>query len=203
MKDRELNVNEQLELVAVSQPVTYRFRAKGHFGWACATVNEETGELLVTSDWGEWGHRWNPAHLGEPSLHRFLGRAPYDYIANKLLPYERDRVFSSHQTRRCIQRYIIESHDRGDISRTKALNWLFLMADIDFDTQELYLSTSEDIGTKGFLPETYAGDFIQTEESMEYWCLTRIVLPPICAVCREKAPEIETQLKNQEATANA
>jgi hypothetical protein len=67
--------------------VTYSFRATSGFGWALCTVNDGTGELLITSDWGDWSHRWDPRPecLGHPTLTAFLGeRGDVDYIARKL-----------------------------------------------------------------------------------------------------------------------
>ena len=66
--------------------MTYTFHADDRFGWAICTVNDATGELAITSDWGNWSHIWNPRHLGRPSLTHFIGdRSDYDYLANKLL----------------------------------------------------------------------------------------------------------------------
>lgn len=77
-----------LRLVSTQTAITYSFRAApGEFGWACCTVNDATGELLITSDWGNWSHRWSadPKHLGAPSLTAFIGtRGDVDYLARKL-----------------------------------------------------------------------------------------------------------------------
>jgi hypothetical protein len=83
----------KLQLVAtLTGARTYHFRSNDHYGWALCTVNDATGELLITSDWGNWAHRWNPAHLGRPSLTHFIAdRNDCDYLANKLL--DRDDVW--------------------------------------------------------------------------------------------------------------
>jgi hypothetical protein len=78
----------RLSLVATQAAITYSFRAAaGNFGWACCTVNDATGELLITSDWGNWSHRWDPrpSCLGAPNLTAFIGtRGDVDYLARKL-----------------------------------------------------------------------------------------------------------------------
>lgn len=81
----------EMDLVGTSQATTYRFRERGELpAWACCTVNDETGELTVQSDWGSWTHRWsaNPKHLGAPTLTHFLAGCndanDADYVARKL-----------------------------------------------------------------------------------------------------------------------
>lgn len=78
----------KLILTTTHTATTYSFRAEpGQFGWACCTVNDDTGELLITSDWGSWSHRWSadPRHLGAPTLTAFIGgRSGVDYLARKL-----------------------------------------------------------------------------------------------------------------------
>jgi hypothetical protein len=78
----------KLKLVEIlTSARTFHFQsAEALGGWALCTVNDTTGELLVMSDWGNWTHRWNPKHLGSPTLsHLIAERNTYDYLANKLL----------------------------------------------------------------------------------------------------------------------
>lgn len=67
---------------------TYEFVVRRPLGgWAICTINDMTGELLITSDWGNWAHQWPaaPQYLGAPSLTAFLaGHRDVDYVARKL-----------------------------------------------------------------------------------------------------------------------
>lgn len=91
---------------------TYHFRpAERGFGWALCTVNDGTGELLITSDWGNWSHRWSadPNHLGHPTLTHFIGeRAGCDYLASKLSKREEREVFDAVETVKHMQRVLCE-----------------------------------------------------------------------------------------------
>lgn len=82
---REANT-PTLTLISTQIAVTYSFQATGsNFGWARCTINDGTGELLITSDWGHWSHRWDPSSLGQPTLTTFIGtRSHVDYLAGKL-----------------------------------------------------------------------------------------------------------------------
>ena len=77
-----------LILESTQTATTYSFRAVADaFGWASCTINDATGELLITSDWGNWSHRWDPrpSCLGAPNLTTFIGtRSDIDYLARKL-----------------------------------------------------------------------------------------------------------------------
>jgi hypothetical protein len=91
---------------------TYQFRADDALGWALCTVNDETGELLITSDWGNWSHRWDPrpSCLGAPSLTAFIGtRGGVDYLARKLSREGREgRRWSARLTARNLHRRLCE-----------------------------------------------------------------------------------------------
>jgi hypothetical protein len=99
---------------AKSSAVTYSFETEGDGfkSWALCTVNDMTGELLITSDWGSWSHRWNasPSALGYPTLTAFIGdRADVDYLARKLQREGRGgQVFSTRGTARVLRRLLCE-----------------------------------------------------------------------------------------------
>jgi hypothetical protein len=105
-----------MKLISRSTAITYRFAADEHGGWACCTVNDATGELSITSDWGNWAYRWNIAHLGgdrdkgEGTLTWFLSdRTSFDYLAGKLTTSEEQRCFDGDATLAVCREMLIEA----------------------------------------------------------------------------------------------
>lgn len=92
----------RLKLASTQTAVTYSFRATGgDFGWANCTVNDSTGDLHISSDWGNWSHRWDPrpSCLGAPSLTALIGsRNNVDYLARKLQGERGGKRFSAEKT---------------------------------------------------------------------------------------------------------
>jgi len=101
-----MNDREPLVLISTSMATTYNFRAatSGLIGWACCTVNDTTGELTITSDWGNYGHRWNTDHLGScaggdrRTLTDFISVGSIDYLADKLMSREQIDRFDAEAT---------------------------------------------------------------------------------------------------------
>lgn len=88
-----------------SAATTYYLHPEGDIGWALATVNDETHELLIQSDWGSWSHRWPAAGMAVGSdgrrctLTEFIGARDTeycDYLADKLTSYEERNQFDSY-----------------------------------------------------------------------------------------------------------
>lgn len=97
---------------AKAAATTYSFETEGEEfkSWALCTVNDHTGEVLITSDWGSWSHRWHasPEALGAPTLTAFIGtRADVDYLARKLQKEGRNGTcFSAPKTARELNRLL-------------------------------------------------------------------------------------------------
>lgn len=100
----------KLKLVSTElSAVTYRFRGEAPFSWAACTVNDVTGELLITSDYGNWSHRWPVNGLGDKTLTAFIGQGDVDYLARKLDPSEqRGRAFSAVETIKALRRLVVK-----------------------------------------------------------------------------------------------
>src|SRR5882757_1894032 len=97
---------------AKAAATTYSFETEGEGfrSWAVCTVNDQTGELLITSDWGSWSYRWHasPEALGAPTLTAFIGnRGEVDYLARKLQKEGRDETcFSAQKTAHALNRLL-------------------------------------------------------------------------------------------------
>ncbi len=95
---------------AKAASVTYSFitEGDGFKSWALCTVNDQTGELLITSDWGNWSYRWHISALGVPTLTEFIGsRGDVDYMARKLQGGDRGGLrFSEEKTMQAMRRLL-------------------------------------------------------------------------------------------------
>lgn len=123
-----LNNGEDLlpmQFVRSSISTTYHFSPtdKKPWGWgALCTVNDQTGELSVTSDWGSWSYQWspNPKHLGSPTLTEFLSnRSSAHYVADKLTSSDDKlrRHFSPEATVKYLCKLAGERYRDNDITK--------------------------------------------------------------------------------------
>jgi hypothetical protein len=91
-------------------------------GWAILTINDDTGEISIQSDWGNYAHRWTPKHTGCPSMHHFFAKSGPDYFANKF-SYENPKlknVPDEERTRKELRALIIERRKDREIGADEA-----------------------------------------------------------------------------------
>lgn len=199
---------------------TYGFSAvtddgKHTLGWAYATVNDRTGELVITSDWGNFSHIWSPdpKHLGAADLTEFIGRmSDPHYIVDKLLGKSDGREFSAEKT---TERLI---EDLKEIRRDHIERWgrkpaLDAAGRVQFSYPHRYYLTHErfeelceelreieDTGTGEAACAVYleripqgVHDFLSdiwercaTEETWTSKHLRSFIVPAVIAACREE-----------------
>jgi hypothetical protein len=121
-------VGDKLSLVRTTTATTYHFDVidPGRH-WALCTVNDSTGELQITSDWGEWAYRWHVQHLGPVSgtsepLTRFLadpGHKHDHYLADKLTSSDRSKreAFDAAETVASLREHLVDCFKGGGLRR--------------------------------------------------------------------------------------
>lgn len=95
---------------------TYHLRPDKGSGWALATVNDETHELTIQSDWGNWAYRWSSSGMATGAdgrrctLTEFLANRDAghcDYIADKLTSHEERNRFDSYESVKSMRRSLL------------------------------------------------------------------------------------------------
>jgi predicted AlkP superfamily pyrophosphatase or phosphodiesterase len=179
--------------------VTYNLT--GARGWALCTVNDQTGELSIQSDWGIWGHRWstNPASLGAPTLTAFLGDmdAASDYVANKLTSrrggdkplreeFDCAATVSSIRAMICAYRREVAASGWGAQRFTAEVArqiWDDLTDLEHINDATFFLSTAMNIANFDLLGEEYDSLLVYVD-TPSYCVLRHGILPPLYAACR-------------------
>lgn len=182
-------------LVGTSKATTYRFEVPSPLGgWALCTVNDSTGELSIQSDWENWAHRWNPAHLGAASLTAFIARGSNQYLADKLAKTRMQRQqFDPQATVRALRsRLALERLDagRGDgkLSARQAREiWNDLWGLKDCDGPELFVERFFDIEGHGWVSDA-PWEHLVWVETYAYQVLLKGILPALVAACRSTQP---------------
>jgi hypothetical protein len=162
---------------------TYRFVDRSGLGtWALCTVNDDTGELSVTSDWGNWSYRWDTRATGCPSLTHFIGeRDACHYLADKLCPRAQREEFAPDLTVDGIHARILERRREERISREHAREW-WNEANEALDTDNL-IEFAEQLDS---LPQWMFDrcEDIRHRPTTSYLVLRDAILPALVDACR-------------------
>jgi len=179
-----------------SLAVTYSFKADNGLGWALCTLNEGTGEVLITSDWGNWSHRWDVSNLGVPTLTEFVAKGDVDYLARKLCPKDRVRRFSSTNTIDAFKHLLCKRrlqdgragsrNPRRQLTKSGARSlWHELEYLEDYeDSKDLFVHRACELDELlKFVAEPY--EHLEYELTGEFLALRDTVLPPLIKACQE------------------
>ena len=146
-------------------------------GWAIFTINDETGEFGLTSDWGNYAHRWPRDGVGSLSMKMFLASTNPHYIADKF-SYQSAAlkdVFDDEATERSFRRAVLEARRSEKIDSEYALD---LWRDIDaleWGAGRDFMVASVGQELAEFLDGTH--DYIRYEPSPSHKTLVERLLP--------------------------
>jgi hypothetical protein len=183
--------NHQLVLTKRSTATSYHFaiRPEG-YGWAICTVNDESGELQVMSDWGHWAYRWHVEHIGRPSLTHFIGERSRDgrhYLADKLTSSDRNLRyrFSPEKTIADMCARICEKRREGKIARELARELWDALGDLEHtDNVDDFVRGFYDIDDHEHITK-YAIEMehLREEHTGSYLVLRDKILPALIDAC--------------------
>lgn len=193
-------------LVATSATATtYHFQTvePGWQSWALCTVNDSTGELLITSDWGNWSYRWDVGGLGLASLTLFIAtRGAVDYLAVKLQGRHGGQRFSAEKTVAMFKRALCDQRlkdGRERVMRSPRLpplgltchkareiwNSLDDLVQEVGDSVDLILSGVADIDGFDLYISERPFEELEYEQTGEDRALREAVLPALIQACAE------------------
>ena len=162
-------------------------------GWVLATVNDETGELQIMSDWGSWSHRWNTDHLGSPSLTHFIGdRAGVHYLADKLTSRDEAHQFDPDATVKNLRARILELRRDWRTSHLTAREardlWDEMGGDLrDCTSFELFVERFYRIDGSNFVSERiWEDEAVVFKPSTGYMVLLHGILPALAQACAQR-----------------
>lgn len=187
---------------SVSTAQSYRFVFEKPEAWFIATINDVTGELLITSDYRNYAHRW-PVDGFSCTLTQFLagkGREQWDcdYIVNKLRAStqskELDDVIDDDATWKGVAEQIVAARRGRDIGPDLARElWAHLehwrSSDFQWDALDSDLS--------GFLNDHGgAWECIRHKQSGWYLVLRDELLPFFCRWLRQNVVSKQAEATN-------
>lgn len=202
-----------LKLTSTSTATAYHFHPvkspHNGWGWAICTVNDETGELAIQSDWGNWQHRWSadPKSLGSPTLTHFIsGRSHCGYLADKLTTSSQRDRFDSDATVAAMRTRLAERRlEQGRAGERKRMPYegtteepltaelareiWDAIGDIDSDrSADLFLDRFYRILGHAWVSEE-PWNYIKTGPDSSYTILLEAILPALVLACNETVKE--------------
>lgn len=195
----------RLKLVGIASAVTYKFRGfrglEPLSGWADCTVNDETGALMITSDWGDWSYTWGHLNFGaSKNLTEFITICGVDYLADKLSGGTRaSKEFDGAATTKQLKAELRVMRKSCDISKDvyeSCLSQLSHMASPC--SEERYADqVSQLVGDKDVAIFDEPWYFYQYKDKNEYVVLLRSILPALKLACRKSRTQRNKMMVQQ------
>lgn len=115
---------------ATTKTTTFREIAANTTGWGWARLlwEDETGRVVILSDYGHWSYCW--PHIGDDSLPAFLAKLTASYMGEKLLG-SKHREHSDEKTIARIRKTITEDHKTGSLTDEEAAEELQAVDDYE------------------------------------------------------------------------
>jgi hypothetical protein len=186
----------EIRVHSVSRPVAYRFVFQG-FGWAIFTLNDDTGEFTMTSDWGDYAHRWHVGRQGAKdgthvTLTEFLAwQTSGEYVVTKFSynhPKELEDEFDPEKTKRSVADHLRtvnkDLRDEGKPTIREEIR------DIDYDDERSFVDSIErDDVLRRHLSAPW--EFIHRKRSGRYEILSKHLLPWFFGWLRENVAKVQ------------
>ena len=167
----------QLQSAHISKPVTYSFRFEEYGTWCNVTINEQTGEFHIASDWGTWSHRWHVNSIGPNTLTEFLLQCDPDYIVRKFRlnePKDLVDVRDDEATWEGIREYICAERRAKRITKKEARQYWYegdaWVHDENCDVENIEFDLSQFLGSEPW-------EFIRDKKSYNYEFLVFRLIP--------------------------
>lgn len=152
------------------------------FGWAVVTIDDDTGTLLINSDWCNCSHRWGRGpHLGVESqkLSDFI-RQHFDanYLARKLFYGKKVEAYDERETERAVRTEIIRMRRDERLDRERARELWNSLKFVEWASADMFvMSLPDDVSREvcGGEPWYWVG----TRTTSEFIAIQDIVLPAL------------------------
>jgi len=182
----------EVKAESVSTAASYRFVFDE--GWAIFTINDATGEFMVTSDWGNMSYRWTVGCQGKHedgsnvTMHEFLREVGPDYVLGKCASEGvkfLDRVIDSKATRKEVIDAVRERNRETERLSEKIDDDFRLL---DFDSTEGFAESINSLPL-GPLRDliSWPGEYLKQEESPRWQIFSEALLPFFFGFLRKQA----------------
>lgn len=196
----ELELNDRAKqlvegAIAPRSATVYSFRGSGQWrDWFIATIDDDAAVLSITSDYGEWSHRW-PSER-ETLTHSLAWSFDRHYVSGKLTTREQRQVYDPAATEKRIREHILEWRRQGDLTKEDARTAWDGLDDLDtWENEQCLVGELHDLDatlkSPGALFGWEAYECLQHKPRASYVHLRDTYLPALAQRLRTLPREVE------------